>query len=117
MSENLLEKSSKITLEEFTDFLSRKNISNVCKNCGEPTLQINMKMLEDNKKAIRIIEGLVHPREEEVIFPFLSRTCANCFFIESYGALLVLKDIEKNREINNPHEELFLDEDTNNAGK
>ena len=97
MSDSLMVAISKITIEEFSDFLSSKKISNNCRICGEPALKINVQSQPEKKHLVRVIEAPVYGDSGEV-FPLLMRSCSNCFSIEQYGALLTLNHIEKTKK-------------------
>ena len=96
MKDNILELLTKITLEEFSDYLANKEISSKCLRCNKQALQINVQEGDSGSKFIRAIYSHIQG-DEQSIFPFYMRTCSNCASVEYYSGTGVLSDIQKNR--------------------
>lgn len=90
---------TQVTIEEFSDFLIRKNISTKCIRCDSKSLQISVQEPEPGKRFMRVVHSPIVDMENNV-FPFYMRICSNCSSVEYYGAVLTYEDIQAQRERN-----------------
>ena len=86
----------KVTIEEFSEFLSDRNIGRECKSCGEALMQVSMQLDSKGKEFLRVIEMPI-ASSTSTIFPIYMRICANCSHIEQFGAVLAFDMIKKKR--------------------
>jgi len=87
---------TELTLEEFSDFLTRKNIPSECQRCSSQALQISMQEIDPEQYFVRVIQSTI-VRADERIFPFYMRICTNCSSVEHYSAVLVIEELRKHR--------------------
>lgn len=90
-----LEDLSRIEIDDFLSFLTRKKISSVCNDCGQGIFQIQAQTIDANS-YLRLIElPIMNKGVSNSAQPVFLRICSNCFTIKAYGALSVYTDIVK----------------------
>jgi len=82
-----------ISFDDVTKYFDMKNVSSICKECGESNLSINV----TDKDFVHIVNMNIANIEDKH-YSTLNIECDNCHHIKFFNSMSIAKDILKMKE-------------------